>query len=378
MNTRRPRISPREDVALMEGYFSPQLEVEVRLNTNEAPEPPPTGFLQGVAEALGGLELNRYPDRSAMQLREAIGELHGVASEMVYVANGSNEVLQSLFLSYGGPGRCAALFEPTYALHSHIARITGTSVIEGERDEHYALDRDELERVLEKGTSFGPGNPALTFLCSPNNPTGRAEPKETIAEVLRRAPGLVVVDEAYGQFARHSALELVLDEPSLVVVRTFSKTWSLAGLRLGYAIAHPEVVEAAFAVTLPYHLDSLKQRLGRLALSFRKEMEGRVARLVEERERLVEGLLDLGMEPVPSDANFVLFYVPHHDAREVWQALTSRSVLVRDVSSWPRLAGHLRVTVGTREENDAFLLALSTCLSSPESPGRRERRTHLD
>jgi histidinol-phosphate aminotransferase len=176
--------------------------------------------------------------------------------------------------------------------------------------------------------------------------------------VLARAPGLVVVDEAYGQFAPRSAMELLDEHPHLVVIRTFSKTWSLAALRLGYAVASPEVVDAMFRVTLPYHLDAAKQAAGRVALRFEREMRARVARLVEERGRLVAALADLGADVVPPDANFVLFRPPRRDAAEVWTHLVGRSVLVRDVSSWPRLAGFLRVTVGTREENDAFLAGL--------------------
>jgi histidinol-phosphate aminotransferase len=357
-----PRATPRPDVSLMGGYHSPQLEVDVRLNTNEAPEQLPPAFLRQVEGRLGALELNRYPDREVTELRQALAGLHGVSIDEVYCANGSNEVLQSLLLAYGGPGRAIAVFEPTYALHSHIARITGTAVVEGERDDAFGLDRLEATRVFAEAAELGEGNPVVTFLCSPNNPTGRAEDKQQVLSILDRAPGLVVVDEAYGQFSSWSALELREGRPDLVVVRTFSKTWSLAGLRLGYAIADPQVVEAMFAVTLPYHLDSIKQVAGVVALSFESETAGRVARLVEGRGRLVAGLLENDVEVVPSDANFVLFRTPHHDAKAVWASLVEDSVLVRDVSSWPRLAGYLRVTVGTPKEIDAFLAALRRAL----------------
>ncbi|MCU1489993.1 MAG: hisC, partial [Acidimicrobiaceae bacterium] len=257
----------------MAGYHSPQLEVEVRLNTNEAPEPPPEAFLEALAAEVALSRLNRYPDRDARELREALAAHHGVRPSQVFCANGSNEVLQSLLLAYGGPGRSVAVFEPTYALHSHIARITGTGVVEGERGPDFLLDSAELDRVLAVAAATDlegiPGdvvNPVITFVCSPNNPTGRLEPIEIVNEVLAKAPGLVVVDEAYGQFARRSALELLDARPRLVVVRTFSKTWSLAGLRLGYAVADEEVVASMERVALPYHLDSLKQIAGRLAL----------------------------------------------------------------------------------------------------------------
>ncbi len=363
MSPPRPqRALARPDVALIPGYHSAQLEVEYRLNTNEAPEPPPPAFLEALERELATVPLNRYPDREAGALRAALAELHGVRAGQVYVANGSNEVLQSILLAFGGPGRAAAVFEPTYALHAHIARITGTVVLEGERDDDFFVARSELDRVLAAGHALGAENPAVTFLCSPNNPTGRIEPRALLEEVLERAPGLVVVDEAYGQFAPSSAVELLADNPHLVVVRTFSKTWSLAALRLGYALGAPEVVDALVSVTLPYHLDALKQLAGRLALDYGEAMAARVARLVEERGRILAGLAELDVDVVPSDANFVLFRIRNRDARAVWAQLLERSVLVRDVSSWPRLSGHLRVTVGTARENDAFLDALRAAL----------------
>lgn len=372
----RTRVGPRADLALVAGYHSPQLHVDVRLNANEAPEPPPAAWLEAVREALGATEFNRYPDRAASALREAIGALHGVAADHVYAANGSNEVLQALLLAYGGAGRAAAVFEPTYALHSHIARVTGTAVVTGERDDQLLIGDDELERVLGLG-------PAVTFLCSPNNPTGRLEPRTTVERALELAPGLLVVDEAYGQFAPWSAVELLDANPHLVVVRTFSKTWSLAGLRLGYALADPEVVEALLHVTLPYHLDAVKQAAGCAALAFDGEMVARVGRLTRERDRLSAALSGLGLEVVPSDANFILFRVGPGaataergatgeqgggpagtvNALALWRALVERSVLVRDVSGWPRLAEYLRVTVGTPAENDLFLAAVREALA---------------
>ncbi len=349
----------------MADYHSPQVAVSVRLNTNEAPEPPPEAWRDELSGALRSVAFHRYPDREAVALRRRIGELHGVRVEQVHCANGSNEVLQALLLAYGGHGRCVAVFEPTYALHSHIARITGTAVVEGERDGEFLVAARVVDATFgEAVRRFGAGSPAITFVCSPNNPTGRLEPRATLERILALAPGLVVVDEAYGQFAPWSATELLGEHPHLVVVRTFSKTWSLAGLRLGYAVGHPEVIAALWRVTLPYHLDSLKQAAGEAALRHADEMHRRVGRLVAERERLAGALAALGAGIVPSDANFLLFRPPAADARAVWTALVERSVLVRDVSGWPRLAGWLRVTVGTPEEDDAFLAALADVLAA--------------
>jgi len=337
--------------------------VAVRLNTNEAPEPPPPEFVAAVRKAVGDIALNRYPDRRASALRAAIAAQHDLAAEQVFCANGSNEVIQSLLLAYGGPGRSCALFEPTYALHSHIARLTSTAVVTGERDDGYLIDPAEVGRVLEAAAAHGDSGPAIVFLCSPNNPTGLVEPQSTIEAVLAAAPGLVVVDEAYVQFARSSALGLVATHPNLVVLRTFSKTWSLAALRLGYALGAPDVIESLFSAALPYHLDAVKQAAGIVALGFTEEMDGRVARIVAERDRLLAGLGALGFAAIPSESNFILFSTGHHDAHRVWEDLVRRSVLVRDLSGWPRLAGHLRVTVGTAAENDAFLAALAQAIS---------------
>ncbi len=355
--TRRPRVAPRSDVALMAGYHSPQVDVDVRLNTNESPVPPPDGFLDAVASAVAGVDWNRYPDRAATDLRARIAALHDVDAGQVFVANGSNEVLQTLTLAYGGPGRSVAVFEPTYALHSHIARITGTAVAEGERNADFSLDLAEVRRVLAEA------EPSLTYLCSPNNPTAMVDPPDVVEEVLGLAPGLLVVDEAYAQFAPWSARALVDEDTPLVVTRTFSKTWSMAAARLGYLIGPSWVVEELEKVVLPYHLDALKQVAGTVALGFVDAMEQRVSHLVEERGRLDAGLRDLPCEVWPSAANFILFRPTGRDGAQIWRELLDRSVLVRDCSSWPRLDGCLRVTVGTPDEDDRFLTALREVLT---------------
>jgi histidinol-phosphate aminotransferase len=347
----------RDDLSDLEGYHSAQVVVDVRLNTNESPYPPPDGWREAYLEELAGIPFHRYPDRQARRLREAIAELHGASPDHVVAGKGSNEVLQALCLAYGGPGRSVAVFEPTYALHSHIAHITGTAVAVGERRPDFTLDLDEARRVLEEA------RPAITFLTTPNNPTGLVEPRETVEAVLDAAPGLVVVDEAYAQFAPWSALSLLAPDRPLAVTRTYSKTWSMAALRLGYVVAPAEVIEACERVLLPYHLDAATQVAGRLALRWQGEMEARVAAIVAERERLSAELRRLPVDVVPSGANFVLFRTRSADALAVWKGLVERSVLVRDCSSWPRLAGCLRVTVGTPDENNAFLTALTEVLA---------------
>lgn len=354
-------IEPRPDLVALEGYHSPQLEVDVRLNTNESPYSPPDAFVEAWLETLRLTPLHRYPDRAARGLRRAIAARLDQPPERVFAANGSNEVLQTLLLTYGGPERRALVFEPTYALHSHVARITGTPVIAGPRRDDFGIDVDAAVALIERE------RPEIVFLCSPNNPSGTVDPPETVRAVADAAPGLVVVDEAYGEFARHSALDLVSEDRALVVVRTFSKVWSLAALRLGFCVAPEWLVARLEQVVLPYHLDAATQAAGIAALRFTSEMEARVSLLIEERERLFVALDSLdGIDVFPSGANFLLFRVRSgspRDGHAVWQALVDRGVLVRDFSRWPGVEDCLRVTVGTPTENDRFLSALESVLA---------------
>ena len=350
----RPTV--RDDLALFDAYHSPQLEVEVRLNTNESPVPPPQQWVADVAQAVKEVDWHRYPDRAAVALRAALAQHHGIDVARVFVGNGSNEVLQTLCLAYGGPGRTALTFEPTYALHAHIATLCGTAVATAERDDCFRIDVGQVSDALAQH------EPAITFLCSPNNPTGIADDRTVVDALLAQTPGIVVVDEAYGQFSSWSALELVDDEQALVVTRTFSKTWSMAAARLGYAIAPPWLIAELEKVVLPYHLGAVSQIAGRLALDYEEAMADRVAQLVEQRSRLMAALGQLDVDVWPSDANFVLFRPRSRNGDDVWQALVDRSVLVRNCSSWPRLGGCLRVTVGTSDENGRFLDALGEVL----------------
>lgn len=351
------RFQPRPDVAMREGYHSPQVDVEVRLNTNESPLPPPPEFLDALAARVATIDWNRYPDRMATELRERLADHHGVEPAQIFVANGSNEVLQTLTLTYAGPGRAVAMFEPTYAMHSQIARLTGSIVAEGWRGDDLAIDLDEVRRVVAES------EPAITYLCSPNNPTGLVETEETVRAVLDLVPGLLVVDEAYAQFAPWSALELLDEDRPLVVSRTFSKTWSMAAARLGYLIAPTWIVEQLEKVVLPYHLDALKQAAGIIALDHVDAMNERVATIVEERGRVLAALADLPVDVWPSSSNFILFRPRGRDGRDLWNELLTESVLVRDCTDWPGLDNCLRLTIGTRTEDDRFLAALTKALT---------------
>jgi histidinol-phosphate aminotransferase len=303
------------------------------------------------------VQWNRYPDRAATELRATIARRHNVAPENIFVANGSNEVLQTILLAYGGAGRRVATFEPTYQMYSQIARVTGAEVVEGERNSDLTLDPQEIERVLTRYS------PAVTFLCNPNNPTGLIEPRANLETMLAHTTGMVVVDEAYAEFSEWSAIDMVSEDRPLAVTRTFSKTLSLAALRVGYVVAPRQMIADLEIAVLPYHLDAFKQAATMAALEFVAEMEERVATIKSERSRIFAAISDMDCDVWPSGSNFILFRPRSSEASAVWQRMVDAGVLVRDCSSWPRLAGCLRVTVGTVEENSAFLGALSAAVS---------------
>ena len=352
------RFSPRDQIQAMSGYHSPQVDVPIRLNTNESPFPPPQEWLDELSEIVRSIEWNRYPDRGATHVREVIAARHGVSVNQVFVANGSNEVLQTILLAYGGAGRRVATFEPTYQMYAQIARVTGAEVVSGERRADLTLDEFEIERVM------GMHSPAVTFLCNPNNPTGLVEPRENLRSLLDQATGIVVVDEAYAEFSEWSALEMFSEDLPMAVTRTFSKTLSMAALRIGYVVAPSWIIENLEIAALPYHLDSFKQAATVAALGFVNEMEDRVSVIKDERERISKFIGNLDADVWPSGSNFILFRPRSAGATVVWNALLKNGILVRDCSSWPRLEGCLRVTVGTESENSSFLSALAEALSS--------------
>jgi histidinol-phosphate aminotransferase len=350
----------RDDLKDLHPYGAPQIDVPVRLNTNENPYPPSPRLQRAVAAAVAEVAatLNRYPDRDAVELRKDLADYlgQGLTARHVWAANGSNEVIQQLLQAFGGPGRRALGFEPGYSMHSLIAKVTCTGWLTADRDEDFRLDPERAVRAIEGA------RPSVVFLTSPNNPTGTAAPIELIEAVCEAAPGLVVVDEAYAEFARAgtpSALSLMPRHPQLVLTRTMSKAFAMAGARVGYLAAAPEVVEKLLLVRLPYHLSAVTQAVARAALALAAEPLATVEVLRTERDGLVAWLRQRGLTVADSDANFVLFgkFPARH---EVWQGLLDRGVLVREVGP-PRW---LRVTVGTPADMAAFRSALDEVLRS--------------
>ena len=349
----------RDDLRGRIPYGAPQLDVPVRLNTNENSHPLPPAVVEEVGRVARevAVTLNRYPDRDALALRaDLAGYLgHGLSTGSVWAANGSNEVLQHLLQAFGGPGRTALGFIPSYSMHPIIAAGTGTGWVDGVRAADFTVPADRAAAQVREH------RPDLVFLTSPNNPTGTALPLDVVRAVLEVAPGMVVVDEAYAEFARPgtpSALSLLPGRTRLVVTRTMSKAFAMAGLRLGYLAADPAVVDAVQLVRLPYHLSALTQAVARVALAHAPALLATVEAVKAERDRIVSWLPEVGLRAVPSDANFVLFG-RFADATATWRALLDRGVLVRDVG----LPGWLRVTAGTAAEVDAFLAALTDVVS---------------
>ena len=353
----------RPDLAGMTAYGAPQLDVPVQLNTNENPYPPSAALIRAITDAVAEVAgtLNRYPDRDAVALREDLaGYLgHGLAAGNVWAANGSNEIIQPLLQAFGGPGAVALGFEPSYSMHPLIALATCTPWVQGARDTDFGLDASRAVAVIRAE------QPAVTFLTSPNNPTGASLPIEVIDAVCAAAPGMVVVDEAYAEFARDgtpSALTLLAKHPRLVVTRTMSKAFALAGARVGYLAADPAVLSALLLVRLPYHLSAITQAVARAALAHRAEPLATVKTIRMQRNDLVIWLRSRGLAVADSDANFVLFG-KFADRHAVWQALLDRGVLIRETGPAP----WLRVSVGTPEEMTAFRAALDEVLD--EMPG---------
>jgi histidinol-phosphate aminotransferase len=343
----------RDDLRGQTPYGAPQLDVAVRLNTNENSYPVPDAVVDAIGKALQGelRDLNRYPDRDAVALRAALADYlgRGLTTANVWAANGSNEVQQQLLQAFAGPGRTALGFGPSYSMHPLLAAGTGTAWIGALRDPNFGLTPvAAVDQIAEH-------DPDLVFLCSPNNPTGTALDPAVIDAVLSAAHGMVVVDEAYFEFARPgtpSALVLLPDHPRLVVTRTMSKAFGFAGGRLGYFAADPAVVDAVQLVRLPYHLSALTQAAARAAIAHRDALLVTVDAIKQQRDRIVAELRDRGIRVADSDANFVLFEAGG-DQRVAWQRLLDRGVLVRDVG----LPGWLRVTAGTPAETSAFLSA---------------------
>lgn len=344
----------RDDLREFEPYGAPQIPDVINLNVNENPYAPSAQVAADIAEAvrIAATGLNRYPDREAMALRKALADYlgHGLTADRVWAANGSNEVMLHVLQAFGGPGRTALSFAPTYSMYPEYARDTHTRWVTGTREDDFTID---IDRALEL---IAAEQPDVVLLTSPNNPTGTALPLETVRAVMEAAPGVVVVDEAYAEFRRAgtpTALDVLDDFPRLLVSRTMSKAFALAGGRLGYVAADAAIIDALRIVRLPYHLSAVTQAVAIAALAHGDELLARVDEIRTSRDELAVWLGEQGHDVADSDANFLLFG-HFEDRHAIWQALVDRGVLIRETGP----EGWLRVSVGTPAENAVFRQAL--------------------
>lgn len=351
---RLARLPLRENLRGLKPYGAPQLDAPVLLNVNEnthgVPEDARLAIMAAVERSL--VELNRYPDREFTALRESLARYlgHGLSAENIWAANGSNEVLQQILQAFGGPGRRVLSFPPTYSMYPLLASGTNTEYLGGVRAADFSLSAESAAEQVAAAA------PDLVILCSPNNPTGTALGLDVISAVYQAteaAQSIVIVDEAYAEFAQadtDSALTLLPGRERLIVSRTMSKAFALAGARLGYLAAAPEVTDALRLVRLPYHLSALTQATAVAALEHSESLQANVEDIKRQRDRIVVGLRELGLQPAPSDANFVFFSGVAEPAK-IWQGLLDAGVLIRDIG----IPGSLRVTAGTEQETTAFL-----------------------
>ena len=342
----------------MSPYGAPQVPARASLNTNENPYSPSPALQKAIADAVAQVasDLNRYPDRDATVLRtklaDYINEQSGTkfSADNVWAANGSNEIIQSIFLAFAqGP---VLGFTPSYSMHPLIAKVTGSQWIDGKRNIDFSLNAAEAVSEIQKH------KPTLTFITTPNNPTGGAVSIETIqmlADAAKSVGGLLVVDEAYAEFSQEiSAVTLISNNPHVVVIRTMSKAFAFAGARVGYLVSDVSVKDAMMIVRLPYHLSALTQAAAQVAIDHRAELLGGVSTLIKARAHVVQALHDMGLTTIPSSANFVLFTGFKQDAPQLWASMLEKGVLIRDVG----LSGYLRVTIGNEAENNLFISAL--------------------
>lgn len=351
-------ISARENIQNLRAYETPQIKARIKLNSNESPWPLPDKIIEDIERAVAVVEFNRYPDASSRILREEVSRWLRVGLDNVLVGSGSNEMIQCIFLAFGGMGRTLMTFVPTYSMASKIAAITDTEEISVPLKENFSPDIRKIVEQLEQVT------PNIIYVCNPNNPTGTLFPRSFIMKLLEMTETLVVVDEAYGEFCSTSVIDLINRHANLAVVKTFSKVFRLAGARVGILVASEPIIKEVQKVKLPYNLNALSQTIATIVLRNKVLLWPAIKEIVEEREKVIEELEKIeGVVAVPSQTNFILFKTPF-EGNTIYEELLRRDVLVRNFSNYPYLKGYLRVTIGTKEENQKFLAALTDVLEN--------------
>ncbi len=350
-------IRIRDSLKGFKPYSPPAVTAKIKLNTNESPIRPPESVLSAIEKVAREGALNRYPDPSGSELKTAIAELHGVGVENVALGNGSNEIIRHLTLAYGGEGRVALMFPPSYQVYSVAAKVAGCDIIEVPRDDTFSIGPAEIDMAKAH-------EPDIAFVCDPNNPTGTALGSIVVGRIADQLEGLIVVDEAYAEFSEGSSLGILSEHSNLAIVRTLSKAYGLAGLRVGYLISSTEIVRAVESVQLPYHLNMVSMAASSAALKSQNEYAEIIGNLIDERTTVIESLDRIsGVSTIPTQSNFVMFRM-NQDAGHVYRELLKREVLVRPYPDEPLFSKCLRVTVGTPAENKAFIEALEKVLAA--------------
>lgn len=362
----------KPSVRALAAYTLAQREAPVKINQNENPWDLPEAVKRRVLEGALARPWSRYPDFDPKELLEALARFSGWRADGILAGNGSNEAIEALLLVTVGPGTKVVIPEPTFTLYALLTtilggdptpsrgalKVTGASGSPGTHAPCFVYDVEALLESREESQA------SLTIVCSPNNPTGTSLGPGDVERLCLESDSLVVIDEAYHEFSGRSAVPLLEYHPNLVVLRTFSKAMALAGLRIGYLLASPELVREVNKARLPYNLNFFSQMAAIAALEEKEALATSVRRLVVERERVLARLADIpGVRAFPSDANFFLLECLATDPKAVFASMLRRGVLVRDVTSYPMLGRCLRVSVGTGAENDAFLHALGTALT---------------
>lgn len=356
-------LRPRDSVAQLSAYDPGHYEVEINLSANENPYDLPADLKARITSAALDIPFNRYPDPLALELRAAIAAYHGLDRANVVIGNGGDELLKAILLAYGGPGRTAVTFEPTFVMYAILAALTGTACLKVARDDQFAIPAEALEKV-------GPSGAGIVFVCSPNNPTGNLATEAEIVALLKGG-SLVVVDEAYGEFSGASVAGLLSSYPNLAVLKTFSKAFSLAGLRVGYLLSSPDVVANILKVKLPYNVNAFSQAAATVLMKNRGRFDGVIDEIRAERGRLSNAISRIdGLTLSPSRANFILVKSAR-PAADLWRNLLERGILVRYFERTPGLEDCLRITVGTPAENDAVIEALRELSQKSEVRSQR-------
>ena len=338
------------------GYVAPEVTGAIKMDANENPISLQEPLKKKLMEEMGRIDLNRYPEAGALNLRGRFAQYYGVDKEMVMLGNGSDELIQTLCLALKGKINGVLIPVPAFSMYKIIAVNTGNKVVEVPLNKNFDLDSEAMTGRIK--ANF----PALVFLSYPNSPTGNLFSRKKIENIIKKTPGIVVIDEAYASFSGQTLLPLLKKYDNLVFLKTLSKL-GMASMRLGFLIANPDIVAQLDKVRLPYNINSLSQIAANFFLDYQDEFSGQVSEIIKSREALYLGLKEIaGIKPYPSQANFIFFSCAF-DSNRIYNKLVAEGIIVKNLNIPPLMPNCMRVTVGNRKENEAFLRALKRVIS---------------